>query len=73
MMPPSPRDWMNASTPYSNRKRPTRAWLQVAGGKFALKTYSLKAGDAVELTNETEITVEAHAPSEVMVFDLPGT
>jgi len=49
-----------------------RAWLQVARGKIALKGYPLEAGDAVALTNETEITVEAHAVSEVIVFDLPG-
>jgi quercetin 2,3-dioxygenase len=49
-----------------------RAWLQVARGKVALKGYPLEAGDAVALTGETDITIEAHEPSEVIVFDLPG-
>ncbi len=50
-----------------------RAWLQVARGKVALRGYPLEAGDAMALTNESEVTVEAHTPSEIIVFDLPGT
>ena len=49
-----------------------RAWLQVARGQVTLKGYPLEAGDAVALTGETDITIEAHVPSEVIVFDLPG-
>ena len=48
-----------------------RAWLQVTIGKVAPKSYPLEAGDAVALTNESEIMIEAHAPGELIVVGLP--
>lgn len=50
-----------------------RAWLQVARGKVTLGGHPLEAGDAVAITYEAAIAVEARAASEVIVFDLPGT
>jgi hypothetical protein len=44
----------------------------VARGRVALKGYPLEAGDAVALTNESAITMEAHTACEIVVFDLPG-
>ena len=47
-----------------------RAWLQVASGTVELGDHRLKAGDAAAITDEDRILVRAHAPSEVLLFDL---
>lgn len=47
-----------------------RAWLQVASGTIELGDHRLKAGDAAAITDEDRILVRAHAPSEVLLFDL---
>lgn len=47
-----------------------RAWLQVASGTVELGDHKLKAGDAAAITDEDRILVHAHAPSEVLLFDL---
>ena len=47
-----------------------RAWLQVASGTVELGDHKLKAGDAAAITDEDRILVRAHAPSEVLLFDL---
>ena len=47
-----------------------RAWLQVASGTIELGDHKLKAGDAAAITDEDRILVRAHAPSEVLLFDL---
>ena len=47
-----------------------RAWLQVATGKVEVCDQMLKAGDAIAITDEDRILVRAHAPSEVLLFDL---
>ena len=47
-----------------------RAWLQVASGSVELCNHTLKAGDAAAITDEDRILVRAHAPSEVLLFDL---
>ena len=48
-----------------------RAWLHVATGRVQLKDYLMEAGDAVALTDESTITIEAREASEVVCFDLP--
>lgn len=47
-----------------------RAWLQIASGTIELGDHKLKAGDAAAITDEDRILVRAHAPSEVLLFDL---
>jgi redox-sensitive bicupin YhaK (pirin superfamily) len=47
-----------------------RAWLQVAKGKVEVCDQMLNAGDAISITDEDRILVRAHAPSEVLWFDL---
>ena len=47
-----------------------RAWIQVAKGEVALGEEILKAGDGAAVTDQDQITVRSHAPSEVLLFDL---
>lgn len=46
------------------------AWLQVLRGKVSVGGQALSAGDAVALEDEQDLTVEAAAESEVLLFDL---
>jgi redox-sensitive bicupin YhaK (pirin superfamily) len=46
------------------------AWLQVLRGNVSLQGNNLSAGDGVAVTDENAISVQATAPSEVLVFDL---
>ena len=47
-----------------------RAWVQVARGEIEINGQELKAGDAVAITGEPEITLHANSPCEVLLFDL---
>ncbi|HTQ13233.1 MAG TPA: pirin family protein [Rhizomicrobium sp.] len=47
-----------------------RAWLQVAGGEVTAGPRRLKAGDALGVTDEAALAVRAHAPSEILLFDM---
>ena len=47
-----------------------RAWLHVARGEVALGGEMLKAGDAVGVTDQASIALQAHTPAEVLLFDL---
>jgi redox-sensitive bicupin YhaK (pirin superfamily) len=46
------------------------AWLQVARGAVALNEHSLSAGDGAGIDDTSELQIEAHAASEVLLFDL---
>ena len=46
------------------------AWVQVARGALRIDDVTLNAGDGAQIENEPEVTLEATAPSEVLVFDL---
>ena len=46
------------------------AWVQIARGAVELNGRELKAGDGAAISNESELTVKAQEPSEVLVFDL---
>lgn len=50
------------------------AWLQVVSGHLSVKTKSteleLKAGDALAVSDETDLSVKALSPSETLLFDL---
>jgi quercetin 2,3-dioxygenase len=46
------------------------AWAQVARGAVQLNGNELKAGDGGAISGESEITVKAQEPSEVLAFDL---
>lgn len=46
------------------------AWLQVLRGDVALNGQTLAAGDGAAVSDETQLTIHAAAPAEVMLFDL---
>lgn len=46
------------------------AWLQVLRGAIEFGGRSLSEGDGAAVSDETEITVRAETPAEVLVFDL---
>ena len=50
--------------------RDRHAWVQVARGSVQLNGNELKAGDGAAISDESEIIVKAHQPSEVLAFDL---
>ena len=51
--------------------KPTRhAWLHVAEGEVKLNDDTLKAGDAVALSDEERLQVVATKPTQVLLFDL---
>ncbi len=47
-----------------------RAWIQVARGEVSVGQHRLVAGDAVGVTDENTMAVRAHAPSEILLFDM---
>jgi quercetin 2,3-dioxygenase len=62
---------LDAGQAVSHPLRPGRqAWLQVARGSVALNGHSLAAGDGAAATDETELTIQATEPAEVLLFDL---
>ena len=55
------------------RWRPPRAryaWLQVARGAIALNEHALSAGDGAGADGNSELQMEAHGASEILLFDL---
>jgi redox-sensitive bicupin YhaK (pirin superfamily) len=57
----------------SLRWRPPReryAWLQVARGAIALNEHGLSAGDGAGADHQSELRIEAHGASEILLFDL---
>ena len=46
-------------------------WVQVVKGKLAINEQSLKASDALALTEESSLTLQAEEDTEVLIFDLP--
>ena len=46
------------------------AWVQVARGALALDGTALAAGDGAAVSDETRLALAAHAPSELLLFDL---
>ncbi|MGH7970546.1 MAG: pirin family protein [Limisphaerales bacterium] len=51
--------------------KPARhAWLHVAEGEVKLNGDTLKAGDAVALSDERQVQLVAASPSQVLLFDL---
>jgi redox-sensitive bicupin YhaK (pirin superfamily) len=46
------------------------AWLQVLRGSVKMVNNDLSAGDGVAVTDEKAVSVQAVAPSEVLLFDL---
>ena len=62
---------MDTGNEASHKLEPTRyAWLHVAEGEVKLNNDTLKAGDAVALSNEPGVSVVATKPSQVLLFDL---
>jgi len=50
--------------------RGRHAWVQIARGAVELNGRELKAGDGAAVSEESELIVKAHEPSEVLAFDL---
>ena len=46
------------------------AWLQVAGGVVEVNGTKLKHGDGAAVSQESQLTIVAGEPSEVLLFDL---
>jgi redox-sensitive bicupin YhaK (pirin superfamily) len=51
-------------------KKARHAWVHVAEGEVAFNGDTLKAGDAVALSNESRVELSATKPSQVLLFDL---
>jgi redox-sensitive bicupin YhaK (pirin superfamily) len=47
-----------------------RAWIQVLRGEVSVGPHRLVAGDAAGVTDETAVAARAHAPSEILLFDM---
>ena len=47
------------------------AWVQTLRGGVTLDTVDLAAGDGAAVSDQSQVTLVALRPSEVMVFDLP--
>jgi redox-sensitive bicupin YhaK (pirin superfamily) len=47
-----------------------RIWLQVARGEVSLNGQRLRQGDAAGVSDEDKLLVRAHAPAEVLLFDM---
>lgn len=48
-------------------------WVQVASGSLDVNGQELSRGDGVAISKETILKIKAISPSEVLLFDLPGT
>ncbi|KFD22272.1 MULTISPECIES: pirin family protein [Tatumella] len=46
-------------------------WVQVVKGKLAINDQLMKASDALALTEESSLTLQAEEDAEVLIFDLP--
>jgi quercetin 2,3-dioxygenase len=53
-----------------NPPRQRYVWLQVARGAIALNEHALSAGDGVGADDKSELRIEAHGASEILLFDL---
>lgn len=58
----------NVVTPLIRSDR--HAWIHLAEGEAIVNGEQLKAGDALALSEETTVKIEATKPSQVLVFDL---
>lgn len=69
--------WLYLSTLDADRSiahplQPGRhAWLQVFEGELEVAGQTLRAGDGVAVSDESEITITALSPASLMLFDLP--
>lgn len=46
------------------------AWLHVISGEVTVNGETLKPGDSVGISDESEVRIEAHDTSEILLFDL---
>jgi hypothetical protein len=49
-----------------------RVYVHVARGSLVVNGTKLTAGDALKLSDSTELTLNGGQDAEVIVFDLPG-
>ena len=62
---------LDAGNEASHALKPARhAWVHVAEGEVKLNGNTLKAGDAVALSDESQVQLVAAKPSQVLLFDL---
>jgi redox-sensitive bicupin YhaK (pirin superfamily) len=47
-----------------------QAWVQVAEGEVTINGTKLSGGDAIALTDESNVEISASKPSQVLLFDL---
>ena len=51
-------------------RRGRHAWLQVARGEIALNGEALRQGDGAAVDDPGQLTVEATADAEILLFDM---
>ena len=62
---------LDAANAASHELKPARhAWVHVAEGEVKLNGDTLRAGDAVALSEEPRVQLVAAKPSQVLLFDL---
>jgi redox-sensitive bicupin YhaK (pirin superfamily) len=47
------------------------SWIQVLRGNIKLENVPLSAGDGAAVSDQSQVTINATQPAEVMLFDLP--
>ncbi|MCL6567088.1 MAG: pirin family protein [Acidobacteriia bacterium] len=63
--------WLEAGQQVTHTFAPDRhGWLQVARGQLECNGHSLEAGDGAAFSTETQITLKAVTPAEILLFDL---
>jgi len=51
-------------------ERGRHAWLQVAAGSVTINNTELQQGDGAAVSDESNLTITAREPSEILLFDL---
>jgi len=49
-----------------------RVWIQVVKGNVVINGTQAKTSDAIAVWDEQQLSIEAHAESEILLFDLPA-
>jgi len=63
--------YLSAGEGVANEIAPGRAvWLQLLRGSVKVRGTELAEGDGVAVTDESDISIQASGPSEVLLFDL---
>jgi hypothetical protein len=61
---------LNAGTMLEQKLAGDHGWLQVAAGEITVNGQSLRAGDGLEISEESSVQIAAVADAEILLFDL---